>query len=89
MYLGLEIGKDTAIQLARRGPDAAYHMGAFHNAVGIVTQPGAPLRNRPDGGFRFAVRTAPRIFALVCREGAQPGSRYELIVDGLRVPILR
>lgn len=87
-YLGLGIGRDTAVQLARRRPDAAYHTGAFHNAVGIVALSGSSLRNRPDGGFRFTVRAAPHIFALICRDGAQPGSQYELIVDGVRVPIL-
>jgi hypothetical protein len=71
-YLGLRIGKkDTAFQLARRGPDAAYHTGAFHNVVGIATEPGGPLRNRPDGGFRFAAASLPRVFAHVCREGEQ------------------
>ena len=87
-YLGLKPGRDTLVQLARRNPDAAYHTGAFQNVVGIATEPGGPLRNRPDGGFRFVGGTEPRIFAHFCREGEEPRSRYELVVDGVRTPIL-
>ncbi|MGB9366376.1 MAG: hypothetical protein WCE79_10220 [Xanthobacteraceae bacterium] len=86
--LGLKVTRDTAVQLTRRSPDAAYHTGAFHNIVGIAMEAGGSLRNRPDGGFRFAGGTEPRIFAHFCREGAEPRSRYELIVDGVRTPIL-
>ena len=87
-YLGLSIGRDTFVQVARRNPDAAYHTGAFHNVVGIATEPGGALRNRPDGGFRFVGRTEPRIFAHVCGEGAEPDSQYGLAVDGMGTPVL-
>jgi hypothetical protein len=88
-YLGLKVGRDTSIQLARRDPDAAYHTGAFLNVLGIATEPGGPLRNRPDGGFRFNGGTEPRIFAHFCREGEESHSRYELVVDGVVFPLPR
>jgi len=87
-YLGVMTSRDTNILLVRRDPDAAYHTGAVQNVLGIATEPGGPLLNRPDGHFRFATGTAPHIFGHFCREGAQAGSRYELVVDGVVIPIL-
>ena len=87
-YLGLGLRRDTLVQLARRNPDAAYHTGAFQNVVGIAMEPGGPLRNRPDGGFRFVGGTEPRIFGHLCRDGEEPRSRYDLVVDGVRTPIV-
>jgi len=88
-YLGLKIGRDTLVQLGRRNPDAGYHTGAFLNTIGIASEVGAPLRNNAAGGFRFAYRTEPHIFAHFCREGEGPRSRYELVVDGVTVPLSR
>jgi len=80
--------RDTNILLVRRDPDAGYHTGATHNVLGIATEPGGPLLNRPDGHFRFTAGTVPHIFGHLCGEGGQPGSRYELVVDGVVIPIL-
>jgi len=87
--LGLKISRDTLVQLGRRDPDAAYHTGAFLNVIGIGSEPGDSLRNNPQGGFRFAYRTEPRIFAHFCREGEGPRSRYELVVDSVTIPLSR
>ena len=88
-YLGVKVRSDTLIQLGRRNPEAAYHTGAFLNVLGIASAPGAPLRNNPEGGFRFVYRTEPRIFAHFCRDGEEPQSRYELLVDGVTIPLSR
>lgn len=86
-HLGLKIGRDTLVQLARRNPDAAYHTGAFLNVIGIASEPGARLRNNAQGGFRFDFGTEAHIFAHFCREGEAQGSRYELLVDGVTIPL--
>ena len=86
-FLGIKVGRDTLFQLARRNPDAAYHSGAFLNVIGIADEPGGQLRNNPEGGFRFIRGSEPHVFAHFCRAGEEPGSRYELVVDGVTVPL--
>jgi hypothetical protein len=88
-YLGLKIGRDTLFQLGRRNPEAGYHTGAFLNVLGIASEPGAPLRNNPQGGFRFSFATEPRVFAHFCREGDRPRTGYEVLVDGVTIPLSR
>lgn len=86
-YIGLKVGRDTLIQLARRNPEAAYHTGAFLNVVGVANEPGGPLRNNLAGGFRFSGGTEARVFAHFCREGEEPRSRYDVVVDGVTIPL--
>jgi hypothetical protein len=87
-YLGLKMRRDTFIQLVRRDPLEAYHTGSFRSVLGIAERPGGGLLNRPDGGFSFTAGSPSRVFGHFCRGGHEPRSRYELLVDGVTVPIL-
>ena len=87
-YMGFAAGSRNHVQLVRRNPVAVYDTGVIHNVLGIANEPAGPLLNGPGGGFNFTTTGKQELYAHFCRDGRDEArASYELLVDGVGVPI--
>jgi hypothetical protein len=87
-YFGMRSEGLVDFQVLRREPVGVYETGSANRILGMAETPGGALLNRPDGSMSISLGGEQRVYAHFCRDGNdEPGSVYELKVDGTSTPI--